>query len=160
MSALADLIFSFCISLVAIGLISILIPSGTMEKTMKMLTGIIMIALLLSPFAKGEINLDFLTENKGTTRAIQQTSLDRAVAISQSQIELLLKDLLNKNGIEVDEIEVNMDISKDGSIIISQISISSNFTSREEIQEVKNIIKKELGVDAEVTDRGGIRNGS
>lgn len=160
MSALADLIFSFCISLVALGLISILIPSGTMEKTMKMLTGIIMIALLLSPFAKGEINLDFLTENKGTTRAIQQTSLDRAVAISQSQIELLLKDLLNKNGIEVDEIEVNMDISKDGSIIISQISISSNFTSREEIQEVKNIIKKELGVDAEVTDRGGIRNGS
>ncbi|HHW45892.1 MAG TPA: hypothetical protein GXX17_03155 [Clostridiales bacterium] len=162
MSTLADIILSFCISLVAIGLISILIPAGSMEKPMKMLTGITMFALLITPFVKGDIGFDFLNQTKNQTQEIQKTSLKRALALSQSQMELAIKELLYKNGIQVDEIGVYMDISEDNSIIISQISISSNFKSQEEKQVVKNIIKQELGVEAEVevTDKGGVNNGT
>lgn len=159
MSALADIILAFCISLVAIGLVSILVPSGSTEKPMKMLIAITMMAMLMAPFLKGDINWDFTTENLADNRSLEDTAVGRARAMAESQMELALSDLLNRNEIEVDEILVNMDICEDGSIFISQISISSDFTSGDEMQAVKNIVKEELGVDVEVIDKGGIKDG-
>lgn len=159
MSALTDIILAFCISLVAIGLVSILVPSGSTEKPMKMLIAITMMAMLMAPFLKGDINWDFTTENLADNRSLEDTAVGRARAMAESQMELALSDLLNRNEIEVDEILVNMDICEDGSIFISQISISSDFTSGDEMQAVKNIVKEELGVDVEVIDKGGIKDG-
>lgn len=159
MNDLKELITSFCIGVVAVGLVTMLAPTGKMEKPMKMLIGFFLIAVLVSPFISGksfDIQWDF--SGQEASAGLKDTAGSQMTALAEESVKMKIGVILDRCEISGSKIELKMDISEDGGISIRQARVLLPEKEMEKAKEARSMILTELGIDVDVIQREEAEN--
>ena len=133
--------FCICITLIISVILSILAPKGSMGKFYKVIIStFIFLSFLypLSDFNIAEFKLDFDFDS------VYENVVETA---AKTQVESAVERVLAENGIQNSIVTASVFQSVDG-LVISSVKIS--VTDGYSVDEVKDIVFKELGVVAEV----------
>ena len=145
-------------------MIDLILPSGKMEKSLRMVLGIFLIASLLSPFSDGipkfKIKFEKL-EDKTTQTDKFMAQLDKQFeSLAEDNLKNIIKDILKDLGIKNEKIEIFMDTNKDNCISINKCRIhipkgtkklqNGSAITSSEILEVEKEIEKKLSIKTEV----------
>lgn len=143
----------FCAGAVAAGVVSMLLPSGKLEKVMRMLLGFFLLAAILSPFmAKEKIRWDIPA---AAAEPVSGAALAQAVAgqeeaaagrVVRAQIQRTLEGL----DIFDAEVDLDMDIDQENCISIRQIKVFLPAGCAHTAAEVQKSLRQTLGIEAEV----------
>lgn len=145
---------SICITIVATGIFSILIPNGTMEKVVKFTVSLFFLLSLIIPFVNGLKNFkinyisnDITTQsNKNLENNINQNIIN----ITKSKLEQSIFDILKKNDILIKKVSVDINIIDKSSIDISKIEIYIDSQQKDYQIKIKELIKKEVEVTPQI----------
>ena len=147
MNALKESILSICFVIIAIGVIEMLIPAGSFKPQMKLITGVVLIISILSPFL-GRSNIDFEKfEYNIVTENNISDSLQRGAAIA---IKDAISELINKYGISKAKIKITMDKTTDNSIVINKALILFLEKDIDKTDKLCKEIEEKLGIDVEI----------
>lgn len=137
--------FCICITLIISVILSILAPKGSMGKFYKVIISTFIFLSFLYPLsdfniADFKLDFDFNTEYENVVETAAKT-----------QIENTIEEVLIENGIENPILTVSVFQSGEELVINSiNISVADSYS----VDEVKDIMLKELGVVAEVKHIG------
>lgn len=153
MEAIKTMATVFCAGAVAAGVVSMLLPSGKLEKVMRMLLGLFLLAVTLSPFmAQDKIRWDIPAAAAATatdtalTDTVVQQEKKAAGEVVRAQIQRLLEGL----DIFDAEVDLDMDIDGDSCISISQIKIFLPAGCVHTAADIQKNLQQTLGIEAEV----------
>lgn len=160
-----DIIRNWAVSVIfaalAAGLVSMLAPSGSMERVIKTAIAAFFICAFIAPLISSKSMLD-LDITSHETRVEQKTARLKTEVNTQierqveARISALIDDVLKENGASAEKITVNMDRAEDGSISIKQTSVILQKNNATSIQTVKDQIETKLGITPDVSwGKGG-----
>ena len=143
----------FCAGAIAAGIASMLLPSGKMEKVMRMLLGFFLVAVTLSPFmGKDKIRWEMpafaaaTEENAVLAGTVAEQQKEAAAGIIRTRIEQHLKGLDIFNA----EVALDMDIDEENRISIMQTKVFLPAGCPKSTTEVRESLESTLGIEAEV----------
>lgn len=136
-------------------LVTVISPRGSMEKTLRAVVGIFIVAAICTPLTK--LSADGLTlsafapaEDSAENEKLNEFILDGYKTASEKTI----LQVAEKRGIHVENIAAEMDINSDGCIIIHNIIAVIKEIPQKEKEEFARELSYALGAEVEV------RNGS
>jgi hypothetical protein len=137
------------VAAVAAGLFKMLAPSGSNEKLLKMLAGVFMLSVIVTPFLGG-IHLEI---PETAARAADLSSLEQEVQnhlaeTADAAAKKRIGELLRKNGIQNAKIIISMSTDKDKRISIEQVDIYINREDKGLTNAAGAAIKQEFEVTA------------
>lgn len=116
METVRNIATSVSVSAVIIGAVYIICPSGVMKRSAEYIIGLVMLCALLIPVT----GADF----KSVATSAERDFTVQAGGMLSSQAEYIVKNLLEGENITFGEITAKTDISCDGDIIISSVTIT------------------------------------
>ncbi len=144
--------FTACFLGIVITIFSRLYPSEKFEKQMKTIFSLIFILSIVTPIAKNEFNLPEISETVTAStdyyKSISENADEYFIRALENNISANLKTELNKAEIYPSEIQINVNISEDSSISINEVRVTVN--NNEYTDEIKDLIKENIGYEAEV----------
>ncbi len=153
--------WALCVTLCAFAgaVVYILAPKGVLEKPMRTVVSLFIIAAIFSPFLNGEgIDLNLLstidsidTQQKTDIEELIDEQVEKSVAdVAKAEIEAVLKE----NNIKDGQISIITDISDDGSIIIKEAGVTVGSKYKSIQNDLSKDLKERLGLDIEVSIKG------
>ncbi len=153
-----------CLSSAVCVIISLILPSGKMEKSLRMVLGVFLIACIISPLSDGIPHFKFksTTFEKTPKPAINFVkNLDEQFkALAEQNLKQHIKQILEQFNIENEKIELFMDTNKDECISISKCKIYITPQSKPEnpefqitqaeVLKIKKELEKRLNIQTEV----------
>lgn len=130
----------------------VLSPRGSMDKTVRAVVGIFVVAVICSPLAQmKDINFsvqafaeyELETENVEALRK-------QLVSACRNAVENQITDTALELGIEVESVEAEMNIDAENCIIIHKITVNITAENEEKAKEFSEILQKKLGVPVQV----------
>lgn len=157
MGTVKTLIASLCVVLIFSGVAMMLIPEGTMKKSVKTLISVIIISVILScVFGVSEAvkGMNFSSKNinlNEMSSLISKTVQNQSVASAESAVKAVIVEEFEKNGIKSAQILTFADITEDNRIYIKRIEV---ICDSEELSQCRLVLDK-LSVcdDVKVTER-------
>lgn len=116
MDMLGNIAASVSVSAVIIGAVYIICPNGVMKRSAEYIIGLVMLCALIIPVTGADIEISVPSAKTDFTV--------RADGMLSSQAEYIVKSLFEEENITFGEIAAETDISDDGSIIISSVTIT------------------------------------
>ncbi len=150
MEAIRDWILSICIAAVAASIVKIIAPSGGIQRTMKVISAVFMLCIIISPLI-GEVSFNFekeLDKVQIPSRSEFSESIEEQTDIyTKAQLQKLMETYLQKEGIERARISIIMERDEDSriSIIKADVYVEDEFLHLTE--KAKQNIEKELGIE-------------
>lgn len=141
MDLLKDWTLSVCITLIVASILSLLNPNGKMGRFYKIIISLFIFLSFIAPFI--DTNFNVFNEFNYDNKIIENSSNNAMSELIRVQISKVLTD----NKIENSSVIVNAN-KIDDKIEITNVSIA--ITDDYEINAVKNLVFKELGINAEV----------
>lgn len=132
MEMIKTLVISLCVVLIFSGVAMMLIPEGTMKKSVKILISIIIISVIVttvfgvSEAAKG---IDFFLKNTDinkTSTDFLETVQNQSVENVESAVKAVIVEEFAKNGIKSAEVSIIANITEDNRIYITKVAILCN----------------------------------
>lgn len=149
--------WAICITLSAVAgaIIYVLSPKGATEKAVKTVISLFIITAILSPFISGKgIKLDVsFSESPGysvNVKQLQEKINDQLKNSAGEEIKKKIETILKDFGVTGGQIVVSTDINKKGSIFIKETSVMIPRKYSSLSKEIKDKIKKDTGLDAEI----------
>ncbi len=154
MEGIKSLAVGVCAALIVFGVISLLVPEGSLNKTLRSLLSVALIAVIMGGVS------DFKIDFQSLDAAVNQTASDKAeklketvmmqeIGVTEKALEQYIFDKFNKNGITDAEISVCADISDKGDIYITEVNIVCEKGQSEICQNIIN----PLNIKAQITER-------
>lgn len=136
-----------CFAAVICAVVTVLTPSGALEKSIKSLVSVFLICAMIMPFFKEKVlyNNDssiFLDKSSETADNLSEEIKNQTEAYLKSAVEEALK----RNGIKYSEVVIEIDICE-SSVSVKSVTVSG---VEDNPQTVKDTLFKETGVIAEV----------
>lgn len=157
METVKNLIASLCVVLIFSGVVMMLIPEGTMKKSVKTLISVIIISVIVScVFGVSEAvkGIDFSSKSidlNETSSSFSKTVQNQSVKSIESAVKAVIIDEFEKNGIESAEVSVFADITEDNRIYIKRIEVVCD---SEELSQCCIVMDKlSICNDVNVTER-------
>lgn len=154
MEIVRNFAISICITIVATGIFSMLIPNGTMEKVVKFTVSLFFLLSIIIPFVTGlkdfkveYVSGEVLQENN---KQLENNINENILNITKSKLEQSIVDILKKNDILVKKVFVDINIIDKSSIDISKIEIYIDSEQKDKQNQIEQIIKKEVEVTPEI----------
>ena len=150
MEALRDWILSICIAAVVASVEKIIAPSGGIQHTMKILSAVFMLCIIISPLI-GEVSFDFekeLDKVQIPSGSEFSESIEKQTDIyTKAQLKKLMETYLQKEGIERARIGIIMERDENSqiSIIKADVYVEEEFLPL--VESAKQNIEKELGIE-------------
>lgn len=147
MTSIKEMALSFCVILIIIGFFLKLFPKNQLENNIRNLLSVILLLILVSPFVNaGSVDYkipisDFSFEALENEQNYKETIINNTLKELKSQI----KNYLNRENIEIYDIEINYKIIDD-SAEIKEIIIYAE--SKTNFGEIESLIEKEFGIKA------------
>lgn len=146
-----DVIHSWAVGMCAAAVIgavaTALIPSGSLEKSVKTVVSVFLLCALVLPFFKENLaSQRYISTNFDEANEINQSISDEVGRQTEKYLKISIEEILQKNGISCDDVIIEMEV-KDESVSVSGVIIKNPSA---DASTVKNIIKQELGVEATV----------
>ena len=150
-----DAFRQWAVSLITAGfagtVISLLSPRGTMEKTLRAVIGIFIVATVISPIAKlsdADILPAFAFEKE--TVAIENDLGEYMLEVCKNTVGKVISEAAKKHGVEEFGIDADMYIDENGCIIIQKIRITIQSESAEKRQSFSAELEEKLGIPVAV----------
>lgn len=141
MDLLKDWTLSVCITLIVASILSLLNPNGKMGRFYKIIISLFIFLSFIAPFK--DTNFNVFNEFNYDNKIIENSSNNAMSELIRVQISKTLTD----NKIENSSVIVNVN-KIDDKIEITNVSIA--ITDDYDVNAVKNLVFKELGINAEV----------
>ncbi len=157
METVKALIMSLCVVLIFSGVAMMLIPEGTMKKSVKILISIIIISVIVTTvFGVSEAvkGMNFSSKNinlNETSSTFSKTVQNQSIENVESAVKAVIIEEFAKKGIKSAEVSIIANITEDNRIYITKVEILCN---TDEVVLCRNVIDK-LSVcdDVKVTER-------
>lgn len=135
-----------CSAAVIGAIVTALIPSGSLEKSVKTVVSVFLLCCMILPFFKENLaSQRYLSTNFDEAIETEMALSSEISKETEKYLKLSIKEILQKNGISCDDVIIEMEV-KDESVEVSSVVIKTTADS----EKVKSIIKHELGVEATV----------
>lgn len=130
------------------------IPGGSMEKTVKAISGVFVVAAICAPL--GEINLsgafaDFASAAYAEEYSVQSRSLEEStLELFENAVNETICQAARECEAVISEINAELEATDDG-IIIHKISVILDEESADKTEEFSLCVNERLGVETEVS---------
>lgn len=157
MEGLKTAVSYICVSLIFLGVMSILLPEGTMKKVFKSFAATAVIAATVAAI-KGTDFGNIAKIPVSTDTAVDSALLQSVEAVqcraAESAVARFLTERLTSAGVEAPEIYSKADISENGDIYISELTVICSYGECTVCEKILD----ELSLKGEVGERD--KNGS
>lgn len=159
MGFIRDFATSLCFAALSAAIVQMIMPSGSMEKTMKLVVGTFFLSCLLSPLLTSK-GLSVISEELSLTSGSISTSrlqqeIDRQLeAKIEERIKELICQVLSEKGVKANKITVYMDRKEKNSISINKANIVLENCTPAEKEEVQKRIFETLGIMPKISITG------
>lgn len=145
---------AICVVAVLCSAAGMVTPDGKISKGMRLITGLIVLSLFISPLSQisncSVSKTDLASnENETTLRLLSLVEEQTSEAMSHSVSELISAEL-GKLEIDAKEISVVMDISGDGCISIGQVVVEIGSGDEHMRDQIHRTIREKLGLEAKI----------
>lgn len=150
MEEIKSSVMAICAASAAVCIVESLVSGTKLKNQMKLILDLILITVIAAPFIRGAFEFDlsefraYDTPDYEYSREIYNEELRRQTSYNVSEV---LLEQISAAGISCDKIETEVNISDDGSISITKVTlIADNF------EKAADIIRKSLGDETEVVN--------
>ncbi len=131
-------------------LVHILSPKGATEKAMRVMIALFLLSAILSPFLSGEgLKLDLeesaLDEPQGQMSAAVERMNQALAEQARAGVEETARQALAGMGLTEAEIQVDMDITEESIISITELKIWLPETAQEDASRIREELSQALG---------------
>jgi hypothetical protein len=149
MEGFGNAVKAICITSAAVCLLEHLVDGTRLRYQMKLLLNLIMAVVVIMPFVKG--GASFELPEISTRQPVSDTALElynrRLCREMADNIGGVLYSQIAAQGILCEKIDIEINISEDGSIFISKVTVSA-----EDFGAVAEVIRNSLGKETEVVN--------
>lgn len=143
-----------CLSSIACVIIEFMLPSGKMEKMLRMVLGVFILSCLVIPFSNGiprfKLKIDSdLIKSKEEYKFLEFAD-NQFQMFAVDNLKVIIGGVLKDIGIKEEKIEIFMDTKRDNCISITKCRIFIKKLNEKEIGSIKRELKEKLNMEAEV----------
>lgn len=152
MSVIKTWIFSVCVAAVVGSIVQMLVPSGSMEKVMKVVVGIFFLSCVFVPLVtiipniKYDFEIGTAEQVAQISEGMQQIKNEQIIDYANAQISDAIAGLLDRNNINYKKISVDYNITTDSSISINEIEITMQNDYNGQAKQATLLLEKETGI--------------
>ncbi|MCL2089600.1 MAG: stage III sporulation protein AF [Oscillospiraceae bacterium] len=160
MDIIREWAFVICITALGASLFSMLAPNSNMEKVMRFTISLFFLSGIISPIASGSVKFDYKSAIEYKQIESYKEELAEGVReqyrrMAEGEIVRLIAAAIPPEQAGIKKIEAIVNIDEDNSISINNITVTIAMDSRYGELDIKQILKRETGLEVEV-----IRDGS
>ncbi len=148
MEALREWVLGICIAAVAASIVKIISPSGGMQRTMKVISAVFMLCIIISPLI-GEVSFDFDAESYAVeipdSSELSERIEEQTDIYTKAQLKALIETYLKREGIERAHISIIMERDENSQISVIRADVYVEDEFMHLTQQAKQNIEKELG---------------
>ena len=148
MEALREWVLGICIAAVAASIVKIISPSGGMQRTMKVISAVFMLCIIISPLI-GEVSFDFDAESYAVeipdSSELSERIEEQTDIYTKAQLKALIETYLKREGIERAHISIIMERDEHSQICVIRADVYVEDEFMHLTQQAKQNIEKELG---------------
>lgn len=165
MNILKISIFAACVIGIISSIVDIAQPNGTLKNHMKLITALILILAVFTPFmGKGfDIDFDSLGKFADADEYAEMTEDFKSMYLNMSndKIEETLKKMFEKENIEIKKIVIDTEYSEYNSLEVKKVMVVGEYFSESERSKINEIIKECLPEsDVEISEVNSSENSS
>ena len=156
MEEIKELVKIICLSALLIGIVNSFVNNKSQAKAVNLVTGLIFLMLVISPFIKNDYNFDMnlINNNIDTDYSDLTDTVNKAVLKeTEEKLKNLLIEELEEKGLKVKNFNISCISDKDGSVSIEKIECEVYENS----EHATRILKERIGNEdcLIVTQSGG-----
>ena len=158
MSTLSGIGVTICYICVAVSIISVMIPQKRTRKIMSFVIGLFLIASILTAVTQAskefKVELPHITEDADAPVHSEDEYTDTVAQMTADNLTRSMKELLQNEGIAVNDIRLTLKISEEGriSVVRAVIYIDEAFENRK--GDIESIIYRNLSKEPEIYVQG------
>lgn len=138
-----------CVAAVISAVVTGLIPSGSLEKSVKTVVAVFLLCAMILPFFKEKSsNINYLSKKFDKSYEAEEALSQEVCRQTEQYMKNTVEKILQKNGITCADVIIHIE-AKDESVNVDGITVKSPDAQAE---TVKKIIKEELGVEAMIEE--------
>ncbi len=145
-----------CLSSMASIIFELILPPGKMEKMMRMVLGVFMVCIIISPFAdrknRWDLNIKKISSgyvDKEKIKFVEKIN-GQIEYLAQENVRRVVVGFLKDNNIKYEKIEIFMDTDEDRNISIIKCRIYLNKSDCNLKEKVRGDVEKKLRIKTEV----------
>lgn len=154
MSEFKSWVFSICIAVITVTLLSMFTIDEKMEKVIKYTIGLFLILVIASPVVgvlKDGISFDYNDIHITSNQQISDYN-NGVCELYKTKVQATLSKKLQENGIKFDNLSVDINITEDNCISISRVVINTGKITQKMRNSILTDIKKEVGVVPQIIE--------
>lgn len=148
-----EIVLSVCVAAVATGIFGLLMPKSSFKKQISFLSVSFLILSVFNSISGGSFSLDELYDSF-KEKSVYVDFSKEAEAMTKREIAAVLcrniRELLEKNSVEFEDVFVIIDISEDSRISIKQIRLVFNKENADNMALAEKIVKREVGYETQI----------
>ena len=150
MQAVREWAVGMCDAAIAVAVVKVLTPSGSLEKSVKTVVSVFLLCAMILPFC-GEKSASqrYISTKFDEAELTEQALTDEVSRQTAQYLKKSIEKILEKNGISYGDVVIDMEL-KDESVSVRKITVINPDT---DAQTVQTIIRKELGAEACVEEK-------
>lgn len=134
-----------CAAAIAGAAAKLLMPSGSLEKSVKIVVSVFLLCAMILPFcAKESASQRYISMNFDESELTEQALTDEVSRQTAQYLKNSIEKTMEKNGISYGDVVIEMEL-KDESVSVGKITVINPDT---DTQTVQKIIREELGAEA------------
>ncbi len=144
--------WALCLVLSTAGaaMVHLLSPKGATEKAMRVMIALFLLSAILSPFLSGdglklELEGQAMADPQGQVNAVVERMNQALMEQARAEVEEETRQSLAAMGVTQTEIQVDMDITEESLISITEIKIWLPETAQEDAPRIKEELEQSLG---------------
>lgn len=145
-----------CLASMASIMFELILPPGKMEKMMRMVLGVFMVCIIISPFTerknRWDLNIKKISSgyvDKEKIKFIEKIN-GQIQSLSQENVRRVVSGFLKDNSIKYEKVEIFMDTDEDRNISIIKCKIYLNKCDASLKEKVRGDVEKKLRIKTEV----------
>lgn len=157
MDLLREISFCLIISAAAGTLVTVLVPRGAMDKTVRAVVGIFVVAAVCSPLYgidKNDLVSDVFSDfgEYNFDESYAEDMNDALIDTFVTAIENRVYEIASEQNLKISSLDADLSVGDDGCINIHNIAVVIENCGSYDITELSRKIRDELGIPVDVTE--------
>ena len=142
-----------CCIAIALSILEMLLPSGNLEKIMRLIIGSFMIITLVLPFKNLVLSINekiSFHKNDSPSINFNQKIKEQAIKNIEERLKNIVESQLREKKVNIKKINIFMDMKDDNCISIEKIQIYLSLKDKGREYDIKDFLEKKLGMFVEI----------
>ena len=163
MEAIRDWALAVCVAAVAGSIAHLASPTGATQKIFRITVSVFFLCCMLSPILSGALSGDFqfdveLTPQTNSNTDEMQSTMEQQITDSfTASLRRLVEDELEEQGVQAEEISININTGEDGGISIREIVLLLKAEDQNKQAGLMGGIKAKLGIEPVIEYRQEVK---